>query len=96
MIRTTGKGNGWADFLRFKNYDLQKIADDYCDGGYRVFVEWDPDGDYFFKVRPIKGLEYGIDKAQLFTLAAIAEQQAKIIDRQLYGDPEEMRNYYAG
>lgn len=93
---STGKGNDWADFKRFKNYEVQYVADNFCDGSCRVFIEWDPDGDYFFKVRPIKSFEWGTDKAQLYTLVGIAEKQAKINDREFYGDAEETRNYYAG
>lgn len=87
-------GNGWNDFMRYDNADFQLVADTYCDGNFRIFIEWLPNGDYFFKVRGLIGSEYGIDREHFFRLISIAEKQAKINDRKIYGG-EDTRNYYS-
>lgn len=88
-------GNDWDDFIRFPNSDYQKVADAYCDGRHRIFVEWMPNGDYFFKIRIIHEFEYGIDREQLFRLIAGAEKQAKKNDRYNHRNDEDLRNYYS-
>lgn len=78
----------------FSNHEVQYIAACFCDGNFRVFVEWNG-GDYYFKVRRVKGKEYGTTRSQLYWAAKNAERQARINDRnEAIAMREDIANYY--
>lgn len=78
----------------FSNHEVQYIAACFCDGNFRVFVEWN-NGDYYFKVRRVKGKEYGTTKSQLYWAAKNAERQARLNDRnEAIAMRDDIINYY--
>lgn len=85
----------YLDYLRYDNKDVDFVAQSFCRGGHRIFIEWMPNGDYFFKIRPVMEYEFGTDKVQLFHMVEKAEKQARYNDRKKYCSVVELRNFYS-
>lgn len=85
----------YLDYMRYDNTEVDFVAQTFCNGNHRVFIEWMPNGDYFFKIRPTNGYEYGTDRMQLYHMVNLAEKQARYNDRKLYASIADTRNYYS-
>lgn len=85
----------YLDYMRYDNIETEFIAHSFCQGNHRIFVEWMPNGDYFFKIRPTYEGEYGIDKPSFFRMVSFAEKQALYNDRRKFAKSMDLRNYYS-
>lgn len=57
---------GYLDYMRYDNTECEFVAQSFCAGNHRIFVEWMPNDDYFFKIRPTYEGEYGVDRGAVF------------------------------
>lgn len=85
----------YLDYIRYDNTEVDFVAQVFCNGCHRIFIEWMPNGDYFFKIRPTEGTEYGINRTQFFNMVKLAEKQAQYNDRKKYAKILDLKNYYS-